>query len=83
MLDDGVNDANVRLLKQCCLKVTFSTYSDMLNSNLITFFRFKKSLPIYSEKSRKRDVTANIKMTEYVDFALSDLVLIAKVVADE
>ena len=54
--------------------MSFSTNSDMLNSNLIIFFRFEMSLPIYSEKSRKRDVTAYIKMTEYVDIALSDLV---------
>ena len=33
----------------------------MLNSNLIIFLRFKKSLPIYSEKSWKRDVIAYIK----------------------
>ena len=30
---------------------------------------------MYSEKSRKRDVTVYIRMTENVDFALSDLVI--------
>ena len=40
---------------------------------------FEKSLPVKSEKSRKtlkREVISNFKMTEYVDIALSDLVLI-------
>ena len=60
-------------------EVSFSTNSDMLNTNLIIFFRFEKSLPVQSEKSRKREVISYIKMTEYVDIALSDLVSIIQV----
>ena len=44
----------------------FSTNTDLLNTDLIIFF-FKKSLPVMSAKSRKRDVTAYIKMARYVD----------------
>ena len=54
--------------------MSFSTNSDLLNTILIIVFRFKKSLPVLVAKSQKRDVTAYIKMTEYVDFTLSDLV---------
>ena len=42
--------------------------------NMIIFVLFEKSLPVKSEKSRKREVISYIKMTEYVDIALSDLV---------
>ena len=51
--------------------MSFSNTLDLLNINLIIFFRLRKSLPI---ESAKKDVNAYIKMTEYVDFALSDLV---------
>ena len=47
------------------------TYSDLLNMNLMLIFRFKELLPEIS----KRDVTRYIKMTKYVDIALSDLVV--------
>ena len=55
--------------------MSFSTNLDVLNTNLIIFFRLKKSLQVKSAKSLKRDVTAYIKMTEYVDIAFSDLVM--------
>ena len=51
----------------------FSTNLDMLNINLMIFFRLKKSLPVKPGKSQKRDVIAYIKMTKYVDIALSGL----------
>ena len=60
--------------------MSFSTNSDLLSTNLIILFRLVKSLPIQTKKSPKRDLagyTPCIKMTEYVDFALSDLVDLA------
>ena len=54
--------------------MSFSTVSDLLNTNLIMLFRFKMPLPVTAEKSWKRDVAAYTKMTKCVDIALSDLV---------
>ena len=51
--------------------MSFSNTLDLLNINLIIFFRLTKSLPI---ESAKKDVNAYIKMTEYVDIALIDLI---------
>ena len=42
--------------------------------NMIIFVLFEKSLPVKSEKSRKREVISYTKMTEYVDIVFSDLV---------
>ena len=55
--------------------MSFSTNSDLLNTILIIFFPIKEVTSGIGGKISKRDVTAYVKMTEYVDFALSDLVL--------
>ena len=46
--------------------MSFSTNSHMLNSNLIIFFDLRSHFRFSLKKSRKGDVTAYIKMTEYV-----------------
>ena len=54
--------------------MSFSTNSDLLNTILIIFFPIKEVTSGIGCKISKRDVTAYVKMTKNVEFALSDLV---------
>ena len=54
--------------------MSFTTNSDLLNTIMIIIFPIKEvTSSLGGKKIEKRDITAYIKMTKYVDIALRDL----------
>ena len=54
----GHDDRQTQMYPKKASEVFMSTESDLLNTNLIVFCRFKKSLPINQAKSQKPYITA-------------------------